>query len=374
MRSEGETLKFKNGKFKVMHITDTQESAAVAKDTLKLINAALDAEKPDLVVFTGDQIKGYSVTFLGKNKEEIIKKTIGKIIEPVVKRNIPFAVTFGNHDRQTGISNDRQIKFYEEYSQCVKGANVFGSGTYTVPVEGADGKPAMNIYMVDSGGDAKGGGYEAVTPEQIEWYKSARESLKEQAGKYVPSIVFQHIPVSEYYNVLRRVGKHDKNAVRAFRTHKNEYYVPEEKVMKDSDYFMLEPPSIPDVNTGEFEAMKEKGDVFAIFVGHDHKNSFVGTYDGIDLGYTPSCGFNVYGEGTKRAVRVFEFSEENPADYKTRTLSFRNLIGRKVQTPVKDFLFKYAPTTVDAAIPMIIKAVIAIFGIAAAIALISFIF
>ena len=51
MRSEGETLKFKNGKFKVMHITDTQESAAVAKDTLKLINAALDAEKPDLVVF-----------------------------------------------------------------------------------------------------------------------------------------------------------------------------------------------------------------------------------------------------------------------------------------------------------------------------------
>lgn len=374
MRSEGETLKFKNGKFKVMHITDTQESAAVAKDTLKLINAALDAEKPDLVVFTGDQIKGYSVTFLGKNKEEIIKKTIGKIIEPVVKRNIPFAVTFGNHDRQTGISNDRQIKFYEEYSQCVKGADVYGSGTYTVPIEGADGKPTMNIYMVDSGGDAKGGGYEAVTPEQIEWYKSAREALKEQAGKYVPSIVFQHIPVSEYYNVLRRVGKHDKNAVRAFRTHKNEYYVPEEKVMKDSDYFMLEPPSIPDVNTGEFEAMKEKGDVFAIFVGHDHKNCFVGTYDGIDLGYTPSSGFNVYGEGTKRAVRVFEFSEGNPADYKTRTLSFRKLIGRKVQTPVKDFLFKYAPTTVDAAIPMIIKAVIAIFGIAAVIALIGFIF
>lgn len=374
MRSEGETLKFKNGKFKVMHITDTQESAAVAKDTLKLINAALDAEKPDLVVFTGDQIKGYSVTFLGKNKEEIIKKTIGKIIEPVVKRNIPFAVTFGNHDRQTGISNDRQIKFYEEYSQCVKGADVYGSGTYTVPIEGADGKPAMNIYMVDSGGDAKGGGYEAVTPEQIEWYKSAREALKEKAGKYVPSIVFQHIPVSEYYNVLRRVGKHDKNAVRAFRTHKNEYYVPEEKVMKDSDYFMLEPPSIPDVNTGEFEAMKEKGDVFAIFVGHDHKNNFVGTYDGIDLGYTPSSGFNVYGEGTKRAVRIFEFSEENPADYKTRTLSFRKLIGRKVHMPIRDFLFKYAPTTVDAAIPMIIKAVIAIFGIAAVIALIGFIF
>lgn len=374
MGSAGETLKFRNGKFKVMQITDSQESAAVAKDTLRLINAALDAEKPDLVIFTGDQIKGYSVTFLGKNKEEIIKKTIGTILEPVVKRDIPFAVTFGNHDRQTGVSNDRQIEFYRQYSQCVKGADVYGSGTYTVPVEGADGKPALNIYMIDSGGDKKGGGYEAVTSEQIQWYRRAREALKEQAGKYVPSIVFQHIPLSEYYNVLRRVNKGDKNAVRAFRTHKNEYYVPDEKVMKDKDYFMLEPPSIPDENTGEFEAIKEKGDVFAVFVGHDHKNSFVGTYDGIDLGYTPSCGFNVYGEGTRRAVRIFEFREEDPAAYSTRTLSFREIVGRKVRTPVKDFLFKYAPTTVDAAIPMIIKALAAIAGIAAVIAILRFIF
>lgn len=374
MGSAGETLKFKNGKFKVMQITDAQESAAVAKDTLRLINAALDAEKPDLVIFTGDQIKGYSVTFLGKNKEEIIKKTIGTILEPVVKRDIPFAVTFGNHDRQTGISNDRQIEFYRQYSRCVKGADVYGSGTYTVPVEGADGKPALNIYMIDSGGDKKGGGYEAVTPEQIQWYRRAREALKEQAGKYVPSIVFQHIPLSEYYSVLRRVNKGDKNAVRAFRTHKNEYYVPEEKVMKGSDYFMLEPPSIPDENTGEFAAFKEKGDVFAVFAGHDHKNSFVGTYDGIDLGYTPSCGFNVYGEGTRRAVRIFEFSEKAPAAYSTRTLSFRELVGRKVQTPVKDFLFRYAPTTVDAAIPMIIKALAVIVGIAAVIAVLGFIF
>lgn len=374
MYSEGETLKFRNGKFKVMHITDAQESAAVAEDTLKLINAALDAEKPDLVVFTGDQIKGYSLTFLGKNKEEIIKKTIGKILEPVVEREIPFAVTFGNHDRQTGISNDRQMEFYMEYSRCVRGADVYGSGTCAIPVLGADGKPAMNIYMIDSGGDKKGGGYEAVTREQIEWYKSAREALREQAGKYVPSIVFQHIPLSEYYNVLRRVGKRDKNAVRAFRTHKNEYYVPDEKVMKVSDYFMLEPPSIPDENTGEFEALREKGDVFAVFAGHDHKNSFVGTYEGIDLGYTPSCGFNVYGEGTKRAVRVFEFREENPADYVTRTLSFRELIGRKVKMPVRDFLFKYAPTTVDAAIPMIIKAAGILLGAAAAIVILSIIF
>lgn len=50
-----------DGKFKIMQITDIQEIPKVSPDTLKLINAALESEKPDLAVFTGDQIKGYGV-------------------------------------------------------------------------------------------------------------------------------------------------------------------------------------------------------------------------------------------------------------------------------------------------------------------------
>ena len=46
-------------KFKIMQIADTQEIPAVSPDTLSLINNALDREKPDIVIFTGDQIKGY---------------------------------------------------------------------------------------------------------------------------------------------------------------------------------------------------------------------------------------------------------------------------------------------------------------------------
>lgn len=51
-----------DGKFKIMQITDIQEIPKVSPDTLKLINAALESEKPDLAVFTGDQIKGYGVS------------------------------------------------------------------------------------------------------------------------------------------------------------------------------------------------------------------------------------------------------------------------------------------------------------------------
>ncbi len=58
----GADMKFnKNGKFKIMQITDIQEIYNVSPDTLKLLENAVEKEKPDLVIYTGDQIKGYGV-------------------------------------------------------------------------------------------------------------------------------------------------------------------------------------------------------------------------------------------------------------------------------------------------------------------------
>ena len=45
-----------DGTFKIMQITDSQDSGETSGDTVALISAALDAEKPDFVVFTGDQV------------------------------------------------------------------------------------------------------------------------------------------------------------------------------------------------------------------------------------------------------------------------------------------------------------------------------
>ena len=106
-------MRFTKGKkFKIMQITDIQEIPAVSPDTTALLEAAIEAENPDLVVYTGDQIKGYGVTYKGKGKEleNAVAQTIYKLLEPVTKRNIPFAVTFGNHDRQVGISNKDQFE------------------------------------------------------------------------------------------------------------------------------------------------------------------------------------------------------------------------------------------------------------------------
>ena len=353
-------------KFKIMQIADTQEIPAVSPDTLSLINNALDREKPDLVIFTGDQIKGYSKKF--KKDPAIIESTIDILVEPIAKRNIPFMVTYGNHDAQCGIDNRGQYKFYAKYDNFISGdlRNSDDVGTADIQIySSTEDKPVFELYIIDSHGKAKdGAGYAPVDKKQIEWYVSRREQLKAENGGYLPSLVFQHIPVPEFFDVIKKVPKGTKGAVPAYGAHENEYFVLNDETIAEGG-FMLESPASPDVNTGEFEAMSEKGDVLGIYVGHDHNNSFVVKYKGVDLGYTQGAGFNVYGPGENRGVRIFELDETAPREYKTHTATFKELCGTKIKTPVKEFIYKHAPTSPRAVKPILIKGGIGIAAIAA---------
>ena len=165
--------------------------------------------------------------------------------------------------------------------------------------------------------------------------------------------------------MLQRVKKSEKGAIQAFRTHKNEFYKLGD-TCRPGD-MLEEPPSIPDINNGEFDTLHEKGDILGVFVGHDHKNSFVGRYKDMDLGFTQSAGFNVYGNRTKRGVRCFVLHEDDPTHYDTYTRTYEELVGTKVHRPVFDYLSSKAPATMDAAIPMIVKTVV---GLAVIVALI----
>ena len=345
-----------NHKFKIMQIADTQEIPEVSPDTLSLINAALEREKPDLVIYTGDQIKGYSKKF--KKNPKIVEKTIDVLVEPVASRNIPFMVTYGNHDAQVEIDNIEQYKFYAKYPTFLSGnlRSEKDVGTADIQIYSHDsGTPVFGLYIVDSHGKAKdGAGYAPVDKKQIDWYVKRREELKNENGDYLPSLVFQHIPVPEFFDVIKKVPKRTKGAVPAYGVHENEYFVLRDET-KAAGGFMLESPASPDVNTGEFEAMSEKGDVLGIFVGHDHNNSFVVNYKGVDLGYTQGAGFNVYGPGETRGVRIFELDENSPREYKTYTATFGELCGTKIKTPVQEFVYTHAPTSPRAVKPILIK-------------------
>lgn len=347
-------LKFKDGKFRILMIADTQEGNRVSEDTLNLINASLDRSEPDLVVYSGDQIWGKR-NFKGDRSE--VKRVLKELTDPVSKRNIPFAICFGNHDRQVGISNAEQFEIYKELDGFIGESEegIDGVGNQCIEIKDNDEVKYL-LYLIDSHSNLKLG-YDNVHENQIEWYKNTRDSYEEKLGHLVPSVVIQHIPVCEVFELLTQVKKSKKGAVRGFRTHDGEYFVlNKNKVNKDA--FMKESPADPQVNSGEFDALKEKGEVKGIYFGHDHNNSFHGDIDGIDVGYTQGAGFNVYGPGLDRGVRVIDLNTDGSLE--TFDLRYRDIVGKSLVHPLKYAFLQLCPTNTFDAIVRITKAFVCI--------------
>ena len=120
---------------------------------------------------------------------------------------------------------------------------------------------------------------------------------------------------------------------------------------------MGESPAAPYTNSGEIDAFLEKGEMLGLYVGHDHNNSFVSNYKGIDLGYTQGAGFNVYGPGFRRGVRIFDVEENGR--YETKTVTFGELCGTEVENKPKFALYSYAPTSVDQVVTAVKEAAVA---------------
>ncbi len=361
-------LSFKNETFKIMQIADTQEGAKVSPDTMDLINAALDRENPDLVVYSGDQIWG-KTSFNGSREK--VTKVLDTLTKPVRERKIPFTVCFGNHDRQVGLTNEEQFEIYKSFDYFV-GESVQGiDGVANHVIEIKDGDELkFLLYLIDSHSSVTIG-YDHVHENQIEWYRKTRDEYQQKYGRLIPSVVIQHIPLCEIFELLTEVKKSTKGAVRGFRTHANRFYVlNRDRVNKDG--FMKESPADPQENSGEFAAFKEKGEVLGVYFGHDHNNSFNGKVDGIDLGYTQGAGFHVYGPGKDRGVRIIELKKNGTID--TYDLRFKNLVGNKVKEPLRYAIFQIMPTNMFDAVSRAVKFFIGLGIIAVIVLLLLFFF
>ena len=58
-------LRFReDGSFRVLQMADIQDGPNVREDTIRLIETAIKKTHPDLIVFTGDQIRGYDPAYI----------------------------------------------------------------------------------------------------------------------------------------------------------------------------------------------------------------------------------------------------------------------------------------------------------------------
>ena len=349
-RKGDQTLKFnENGKFKIMQINDTQDTDKMNKRTEEFIRKAVAQEKPDLVVIPGDVCNDI---FIGAN-EKRVKQSLRNLASLLNELKVPFAYTPGNHDHDKDdmVSTLEQMQVFNEFEYNVWDATKSNDpGTYNIPIMSSDGSHmALNVYMIDS--QNKSGlanGYTGPNPETVEWYKAKSDELKAaNGGKVVPSLVFQHVPVSEIYQCLTKTDvKHANDAI--FSLNDNNWYLvnndklfTDETRMKKNDNYVGEAPcsEIENAAGNEYEAWLEKGDVIGAFFAHDHVNHFVmKTNEGILLGYNGGTGFAAYGRADKRSIRIYELDENDVANYTIDSVYYCDITGNHFGYYVSDFM------------------------------------
>lgn len=157
-----------DGKFRIVQFTDIhwQPGNPASEEATRCMEAVLDAEHPDLVIYTGD------LAYAAPAREAVLKA-----VEPAVKRGIPFAVTWGNHDDEFDATREELFAAMTglpgNLSDTVAGLS--GVNNCILPLLSArTDSTAAVLYVIDSNGystieSAKG--YAGIQPDQIDWYR-----------------------------------------------------------------------------------------------------------------------------------------------------------------------------------------------------------
>ncbi|MBQ6019589.1 MAG: metallophosphoesterase [Clostridia bacterium] len=312
-----------DGRFKILHITDTHLHEDNVGDSTRLIALACDAEQPDLVILTGDLAMEDTLDRTAERTDQLMQ-----VFE---SRNIPVAVTFGNHDSENGAyTREEVMALYNSYACSISiddGDALTGCGTYLVPVSSRDGDgTSFNLWLFDSGDYDNEGHYANVAEDQVEWYKEKSAAAEEACGGKIYSLVFQHIIVPEIYDALEETGRKTLFSYpRIYDESKYYRFSPD-----GTNYGMLHEMPCPGYyNHGQFDALAQRGDVLAMFTGHDHTNAFGVKYRGIDIVNSLSTRYNGDAFSTQYGYRVIELNENAPDKYETRVVRWYDFANAK---------------------------------------------
>ena len=321
-------LRFRDdGTFKIMLFADAHDNEDMDPTTACLMEEALDLCRPDLVIFLGDN------TSAGQYDKQV--KAVDALTRPARERGIPFAMVFGNHDAEFGMTREAIFEIYRSFGCLSYDADpaLYGCGNCSLPIlSSKDDSLAFNLWLIDSGSnntDPGATGYDYVHEDQLNWYKGTAAALAEQnGGKVVPSMVFQHIVIPEIYDRLyikmpRPIDKLTQTRLGA------EYSIA--PVFSRLNGYWLEQCCSPDVYDGELDAWKEVGDVIAEFHGHDHKNTYEVSIDGIDIINVPTCGAETvtYNTDITRGAGLITLYEKAPKCYDYKLIRMFDLALRK---------------------------------------------
>lgn len=315
---------------KVMQLTDVHIGGGFLsskKDSMAMnaVAAMVTAEKPDLVIVTGDV--SYPVPFqTGTFNNLSSARIFGALMDSL---GVYWTLGYGNHDTEAYSYYGREALselYGENYDYCIfeKGPDeVDGYGNQIIKVTDSKGIITQALYVLDShsyvDGDILGimWKYDNIHENQVQWYKDTIKALNDENNEIykklgkkmksdIKSAAFFHIPLTEQ---------------------KDAWYEYAENNFADTEdvkfYYGVagESSKVVYCGIGEddmFEAMLETGSTKAVFCGHDHYNNFSVEYKGIRLTYGMSVDYlaypGIYQKGSQRGCTLISFSPDGSFD------------------------------------------------------------
>ena len=278
--------------FKILSTTDLHlgDDPKLRKKAFQMLANHITNARPDLVVFTGDIILS--------RFQQVDAIQFAKLMEKI---GVFWTICFGNHEAREdkGFFKRLLLEGVRTYPHClVKNGpeELFGYGNHYINILNGENSIQQTLFFFDSGRDildkyreshgvpADLQGYDFIKKDQIEWYKSRIDMLKEKSGDF-RSMVFMHIPLPEYAEAITGSDEDGWS------------FTDKCKILYGSAY---ENVGCSPFNSGLFDAILEKESTQAVFCGHDHVNDYCALYKDVFLVYYQPCGYETYGMADKK--------------------------------------------------------------------------
>lgn len=283
---EAVCLRFnRDGQFKILQLTDLHLSiknethSRNSERTFARIPRLVQAERPDLIVLTGDNVT-----------DPPAQPMWDRLMDTLAALNTPFVLLYGNHDAEQGLGRDWMSRMVVSNPASLNTLNAAGElADIELPVYGRDGKKvAAALYCMDSHdySDIPGiEGYAWFAPGQLQWLGECCDArTAENGGKHLPSYAFFHIPLKECREAWQWGGE-DIFGCRGEN----------------------EAPGV--LNSGMFSAMLQSGNIVGMFYGHDHDNDYMVAWQGLALCYGRFAGEHTVYTHLRPGARVIVLKE-----------------------------------------------------------------
>ncbi|KAF4977606.1 hypothetical protein FZEAL_5890 [Fusarium zealandicum] len=308
--------------FSDLHFGQLESTTGPAQDSksVEVISSVLDSDPPDLVVLNGDLINGDSTH--AHNSTHYVDQ----IVAPIVKRNLTWASTYGNHDNQINIAAKDILKREQMWPGCRTQKMVdekkSGVSNYYLVVypanctDSAKCTPELLLWFFDSRG---GNFYEEGSHQEnwvdtsvVSWFNETNTKLVTKYKKVIPSLAFVHIPINATEALQTQLG------INANKQPGLNYDPPVpqqgeswcESGVRDPDKCSYGGQDEPFM-----EALVSIPGIMGLFYGHDHGNSWCYQWntqlDGMDvkgnglhLCYGQHSGYGGYGDWVRGAREI----------------------------------------------------------------------